>query len=96
MIKIFEKIVAFLKQKMCCGICSVSTEDPLTNKLFKHYKNKKLYRYLFTATSKEMHEKLVVVYQDIISEKTYTRPLNEFFDCVGTSNNRIARFKEQP
>ncbi len=92
---IFKKIAKFFKQEKKCDCVMASSEDPLNNKLFKHYKNQRLYRYLFAATSKDLDEKLVVVYQDVQNKKRYTRPWNEFFASVGADKNRVPRFEEQ-
>ena len=77
-----------------CFICNKTEHDPLTNKLFKHYRTQKIYRYLFAATSKDHNDDLVVVYQDVENNKIYTRKWNNFFGSIGPENNRTPRFEE--
>ncbi len=95
--KPFKRIINALRGVIPCN-CSLSvSEDPLCGKYFKHYKNKKLYKYLFVAQPKTKVEinGLVVVYQDIESKMIYTRSWNEFFASVGAEANRVPRFMEQ-
>lgn len=69
----------------------MSSLDQNTGKIFRHYKNNKLYRYLFIAATKDNRSALVVVYQDIESNLIFTRPLNFFNGSV----KGVARFKEE-
>ena len=74
----------------------VVTDDPLAGKLFKHYANGNLYRYLFPVMDKNDHkEKLLVIYQDIESGRRYSRSWNAFFSSVKQDGKDVARFEEQ-
>jgi len=95
MIKILKRIVEkYIKFKPCrCPF--INADDQLSGKLFKHYKNEKLYRYMFPAAPEAERTKLVVVYQDIESEQYYTRPWNDFFSSVKQNGQSVPRFEAQ-
>ncbi len=92
-----NRIINAVKNIVPCNCSESSSEDPLCGKYFKHYKNEKLYKYLFVARPKTKVEinGLVVVYQDIESKMIYTRSWNEFFASVGAEADRVPRFMEQ-
>jgi len=92
---IFNRVINAIRNIVPCNCSEADSEDPLCGKKFKHYKNEKLYKYLFVAKSKSNNEALVVVYQDIESKLIYTRVWNEFFASVGAEANRVPRFEEQ-
>lgn len=93
--KILEKIVTLFKKSEPCRCPLMDADDQLSGKLFKHYKNEKLYRYMFPASPEAERTKLVVVYQDIESEQYYTRPWNDFFSSVKQNGQNVPRFQEQ-
>lgn len=96
MIKLLERIVAILKKPEICEYSIVADQDPHVGKQFKHYRNGKLYRYLFSAINNDsIREDLVVVYQNVESGKRYIRKWNNFFSTTLYEGNRVARFQEQ-
>lgn len=92
---LFKKFMSLFKKEVASGGIWVSSEDTLCGQCFKHYRNEKIYEYLFVASPEADRSQLVVVYQDIESKLIYTRPWNDFFSSVGTDVNRVPRFKEQ-
>jgi hypothetical protein len=79
-----------------CDCYMVDEEDHFGGKVFKHYRNGNLYRFLFSATTKGLvKEQLVVVYQDIESTRRYARSWNDFFSTTKLDGKRVPRFEEQ-
>jgi len=96
MIKILKKIVGkYIKFKPCrCPF--MDADDQLSGKQFKHYRNGKLYRYLFSATNNDsIKEELVVVYQNVESGKRCIRKWNNFFSTTLYEGKRVPRFQKQ-
>ena len=93
--KLFRRLINAFTNTVSCNCALGTSEDPMSGKQFKHYKNEKLYKYLFAATPEAKRSDLVVVYQDIESKLIYTRPWNDFFASVGAEANRVPRFEEQ-
>ena len=93
----FEPIASIFKSPEPCQCPYYKNEhDPLAGKLFKHYNNGKLYRYLFPVTCKDTEkEDLMVVYQDIESGKKYSRKWNYFFSSTKVNGKEVPRFEEQ-
>jgi len=91
----FKPLIALFKSAECD--CSKPDEDDyMAGKEFKHYRNGKLYRFLFTATHKgQVKEDLMVIYQDIESGRRYARRWNDFFSSTKVDGVEVPRFEEQ-
>ena len=71
-------------------------KDPLSGKLFRHYRNGKMYKYLFPVTSKDCpKESLLVIYECVETGRKYARKWNYFFEMVKYEGNQVPRFEEQ-
>lgn len=91
----FEPIVRLFKDKTC-DCPKPDEEDYLGGKIFKHYRNGNLYRFLFSATTKGLvKEQLVVVYQDVETNRRYVRSWNNFFSSTKLDGKQVPRFEEQ-
>lgn len=92
----FKKFIGLFKKTEQCDCPLSENDDPMVGVLFKHYKNGNLYRYLFAAMDKTgIKDELVVVYQDIESDKRYTRKWNNFFSSTKVNGKDVPRFEEQ-
>jgi len=88
--------VMFSGDDVRCECPMTSDLDDMAGKLFKHYRNGKLYRYLFPVVNKDHpKEGLFVVYQDIESGKRYVRCWNQFFSSTKLDGKQVPRFEEQ-
>jgi len=93
---IFEKIISLFKKPESCDCPWSPDDDTLSGTTFKHCRNGKIYRYLFSAMDRSgIKETMVVVYQDVESKKRYTRQWNNFFSSTKVDGKDVPRFEEQ-
>jgi hypothetical protein len=95
-VKEYFKSLTTLFKPTGCDCPKPDEDDHMGGKIFKHYKNGNLYRFLFTATLKgHVKEDLMVIYQDIESGRRHARRWNDFFSSTKVDGVEVPRFEEQ-
>jgi hypothetical protein len=62
--------------------------------LYRHYKNKKLYKPVYLATQESDNEMAVVYQQQYGGRLLFTRPISQWLETVDLEGKKLARFEK--